>query len=329
MAEPFVFHFSPGPDVLYIADVSCVCGLCRHPQLQRFYHATPFHPMLPSTLLALAGELHLKASYECENCGTEVGPEHVERAVLRYGFPDDAGLLTIHVHDVQTPAPRHFYELRPRRRLDPQVQPTFEPDPEALSELDPGDLERAFSRVFNPKTLWRSLFSQWRAAPDGGAWAQAAPGYWLCLESSQEGLDALLEEVAEEDTLVSFPLLEAPKLPGHARALAGRAATWLDAQDLQALEEGRAFAEALVDPELVIEALARAFETARLSWEEEEEEDGGVFFTALETPREEQIEHDVSVDAVLQRAVHTGVTPGEAARLTAEEIVGRLLRVWK
>src|SRR5690554_4757247 len=116
MAEPFVFHFRPGensaPEVMYIADVSCRCGLCGNEQYQRFYHATPFHSFTPAVFDRLLGEIHNKADYECENCGTPVTGEHVLKAALTYGFVDDSGVICGYIDKLSG---ERSYQLIPKR----------------------------------------------------------------------------------------------------------------------------------------------------------------------------------------------------------------------
>jgi hypothetical protein len=77
----------------------------------------------------------------------------------------------------------------------------------------------------------------------------------------------------------------------------------------------------------LIEVMEHAFEVARLSYELDQTE-VDMFFSEITTPGEEVYGRGVSVSSVLRRAVYTGITPGEAGRLTAEEIAGMLLRVW-
>jgi hypothetical protein len=345
MAEPFVFRFAPGehgePEVMYVADVRCECGLCGHVQMQRFYHSTPFHPLTVERLGELLAQVPQKAGYECENCGEEVGPEHVAQAALTYGFPDDAGIIRGYL-DRTGDAPEVEFELEASRRLDPQALPGWTPDDErgaAFDRLGESTIERVFRRVFNPKLLWLELFEDWAADPDGGAFACAAPGYWLVIEETEQAASELADEIDDEEfreayddgDLMVIPLADSvpAQLPTHSYPdqIPGRWQTWLP-EDIRALlEGGNAWAEAYVSRSGVVEAIERTFGVAQLTYEIDQT-DVDLFFSKITTPGDEVYGRGVAVSAVLRRAVCTGITPGEAGRLTAEEIAGMLLRVW-
>lgn len=357
MAEPFVFRFAPGehgiPQVMYVADVRCECGLCGHPQMQRFYHATPLHPLTVEVLAALAREVYLKAGYECENCGEFVGPQHVHDAALTYGFADDAGVIRAFVvgpahksaAGVQPGAEGEGamkFELIARRRLDPQELPGWQPAAErgvVSARLSEAVVERELGRAFSPKLLWLELFEDWREDPEGGAFAQAGPGYWLLLEKTELLAGELGEAIEDEEyrqasdagDIMVIDLLESTPegLATHARpeAMPGRWQAWLPDWAQTALNEGEAWAEAHVSRAGVVDQMRRAFDLARLTYRVDETA-VDVFFSEITTPGQEVYGRGVSVSSVLRRAVYTGITPGEAARLTAEEIVGMLLRVW-
>lgn len=346
MAEPFVFRFSPGengePEVMYVADVRCECGLCGHVQMQRFYHSTPFHPLTVDGLRAIALHAHHKAGYECENCGEEVGPEHVTEASVTYGCPDDAGLIRIFVHDPTGDEPGVEYELVPRRRLDPQELPGWQPSDErgvVIDRLTEAAVDRELGRAFNPKLLWLELFDDWQADPEGGAYAQAADGYWLVIDETEELAGDLADGIEDEafceayddGDLMVISLADAvpTHLATHSRPadMPGRYQTWLPAEVCAIIDEGNAWAEAYVSRRGVVAAMERTFELARLSYKLERT-DADVFFSEITTPGEEMYGRGVAVSSVLRRAVYTGITPGEAGRLTAEEIAGMLLRVW-
>src|SRR5690554_1205078 len=354
MAEPFVFRFAPGahgaPEVMYVADVRCECGLCRHTQMQRFYHSTPLHPLTLAHLGKLVAEVPQKADYECENCGEHVGPAQVCDAVLTYGFPDDTGVIRAYVsiphrrHEAQlaeraAEAPKVEYELISRRRLDPQELPGGEPSV-VKKRLDEGVVERILGRAFSPKLLWVELFEDWQEDPDGGAYACAAPGYWFFIDQTEDLAGELAESIDDPDfcaasnagDLMVIPLLDSlpatlathrypEDMPGHWRE-------WMSASVRQALEDGQAWAEAHVSRSGVVEIMRRTFELARLTYQIDETA-VDVFFSEITTPGEEVYGRGVAVSSVLRRAVYTGITPQESGRLTAEEIVGMLLRVWE
>ncbi len=346
MAEPFVFRFAPGergePEVMYVADVCCECGLCGHVQMQRFYHATPFHPLTLDALVALARELHHKAGYECENCGEAVGPQHVTDAALTYGCPDDAGLIRIFVEQPSDADPTLVYELVPRRRLDPQELPGWAPASErgvVCPRLTEDAVERELGRTFNAKLLWIELFDDWQADPEGGAYAKAAPGYWLVLDADEDLAGELAADIEDEQfrrayddgDLMSITLADSVPTQlathSHPEHMPGRWQSWLPDEARQLLDDGNAWAEAYVSRHGVVEVMKRVFDLARLTYKVERT-DVDVYFFEITTPGEEVYGRGVSVASVVRRAVYTGITPGEAGRLTAEEIAGMLLRVW-
>lgn len=350
MAEPFVFRFAPGehgePEVMYIADVRCECGLCGHVQMQRFYHSTPFHSLTVERLGELLAEVPQKAGYECENCGEEVGPTQVAQAALTYGFPDDAGMIRGFLDrtgpDDSGKQPKVEFELQANRRLDPQELPGWKPDADrglVCARLTESTIERAFERVFNPKLLWVELFEDWAADPEGGAFACAAPGYWLVIEETEQAASELADEIDDEGfreayddgDLMVIPLADSTpaQLATHSYPdqIPGRWQTWLPEHVRELLEGGNAWAEAYVSRSGVVEAIEHTFEVAQLAYEIDKT-DVDLFFSKITTPGEEIYGRGVAVSSVLRRAVCTGITPGEAGRLTAEEIAGLLLRVW-
>ncbi|MEM1347313.1 MAG: hypothetical protein AAGI01_02070 [Myxococcota bacterium] len=340
MAEPFVFHFSPGPSgrprVLYIVDLDCACGLCGHPQLQRFYHAAPFHPFTLGRFLDLIATAPFKADGECEQCGSAVHADHVLRWAVRYGFTDDAGEVVGYASLDSGSEP--VFQVWPRRRLDPQVQPRHTPD-EGAAILDTFDDEicvREFGRTFHVKTLWRELFEDYFEDPSGGAWVQAAPRYWLCVDRTEEGLDAILDDLldaqddAHELVVVSMHDAVPNDLPTHDDPLRmpGHLGLWWPDRAVHALASGELHAAVVVDESEAVDVLTRTFETARLTWQRTEDEEGSPVFTHITTPREGRYRAPLSAESLARRAAYTGITPGEAGRLTAEEIVGLLLGVW-
>ncbi|MFU8804218.1 MAG: hypothetical protein ACNA8W_10445 [Bradymonadaceae bacterium] len=344
MAEPFVFHFRRGPqgrpEVMYMADVECRCGLCGHVQLQRFYHATDFHSLTLEALEELADVAYEKASYECENCGTAVGPDHVRKSALTYGFADDAGLIRI-FDDMEAEVRR--YQLMPQWRLDPQEIPRFVPDPEKgveIEELDDAVLDRVLGRPLNIKEAWIELFEDWLEDPEGGAYARFCPGLWAVIDESEELANQLTDEIEDElffehdehaDLMVIALGDSVPQdlaTHRHAETMHGRWQTWLPRHVGRALVEGNVWADAYISRRMTVEVLERAFETARLNFEVDTTR-ADIFFSEITTPTGAIYGEGLSVSSVLRRAVYTGLSPGEAARLSAEEIIGVLLKVWK
>ena len=348
MAEPFVFSFAPGPgghpEAMYIADLWCACGVCGHRQIQRFYHSTPLHPLTLEQVQRLARSLHERADSTCENCNTDLDAQDVESTVLRYAFADDAGEIICFADEIgSVDGPTLRFQLQKQRRLDPQVQPAQHPDEalELFEAIDDALLHHRFGRVFNVKQTWRALFAEWQADPEGGSWTQVSPDCWIAIESSQEAMEALLDELHEQEDLpeqghtwFELPLLEsAPHdLPTHEHSdrLSGSWRGWLPDAILQQLEAGEIIATALIDATHAHEVITRTFEVARLEFEcDVDEEEGDHVYHAITTPRASAFPGELRLSDVLARAAFTGLTPGEAARLTAEEIVGVLLRVWK
>ncbi len=327
MAEPFVFHFRRGadgtPEQMYLADIRAECGLCGHPQVQRYYHATPLHPVTTERLVSLAETVLLKTDYDCPNCGTDVGPDDARDAAFTWAFPDDAGLIRGFLPDA---AERVLWQLVPGRRLDPQELPGWEPeehpDRPISDELSDDWIAEHLDRPVNPKLDVVGILDDWHDDPEGGTIARIAPGMWLV--AGDDPADLVAEVRAEvEARLIEIRLDDCVPdgLPTHREParMAGALDTWLPGR-LAALAVDVRF---LVDVEVVRKNLHRAFDVANLSYEETDDVLG-----AITTPRDEAYPRDVALLAVARRAVYTGLTPGDAARLTAEEIVGTLLRVW-
>lgn len=361
MAEPFVFHYTRGvggrPEAMYIADLECACWMCGQPQLQRFYHAEALHPVDLPRLDALALTLFEKVEYTCEQCGADVGPESARRGVLRWGFGDDAGELLWFVDFVQTadedlrpggalpPEPTgrlRALQALPQRRLDPQVQPAFALPEGAEHALD-GDtlaperhdwIEARLGRPVNLKRAIIELVADWRDDPEGGAVERLTPELWISVEATPDRAAATLHAVLAEDapdTLdglesgdwLLIPLSEsAPRelaTHAHPERLPGRWTRWLpEPHDAQSIIAAVALPPLLAHVE-------RAFEVARLSWSYDP--DTRTIHT-ITTPREGVYPHPLHLSAIARRAVHTGISPGEAARLSAEEIVGLLMGVF-
>jgi hypothetical protein len=344
MAEPFVFHFRRGPkghpEVMYMADVECRCGLCGHVQLQRFYHAVDFHSLTLERFEDLADTVYDKAQYDCENCGTGVGPEQVHRTALTYGFADDAGLVRI-FDDLD--ADERRYQLVPGRRLDPQEIPMFAPSPGQGVEVDALNdnvLDRYLGRPFNIKQAWIELIADWLEDPEGGAYARIGEGLWVVIDESEELANQLTDEIEDalffehQDDADLMVIALGDSVPmeiathRHPEQMHGRWQTWLPRHMAQAVVEGNLWADAFLSRRVVVEVVDRAFKTARLTFELDKTR-ADIFFSQITTPTGAVYGQGLAISSVLRRAVYTGLTPGEAARLTAEEIIGVLLKVWK
>lgn len=328
MAEPFVFYFrrseSGQPEQMYLADVRAECGLCKHPQLQRFYHSTPVHPVTTQRLTMLALNVRQKTGYECPNCGEQVAPEHARSTALTWAFPDDAGLIRAFLPDADDPGSLRWQFVE-ARRLDPQELPGWEPHPgEPVFEvLDEDDVDDALGRVVSPKQAIREVLADWSEDPSGGAVARITDDMWIIAEGPHTTYDDLSGEVGNEvdEELVKVRLDDSVPvgLPTHREPedLPGRIGGWLPRET--ALDQ----VSFLLSAESASASLERAFSVANLEWERT-----AVGYEQITTPRGQVYPRDLPIMAVLRRAVYTGLTPGDAARLTAEEIVGTLLRVW-
>lgn len=334
MAEPFVFHFKPRPDgfpeVMTIVDLQGICALCQHDEIQRFYRALPFHSMTFDKLLELARGVDAWAEYECANCGSEVGPDQVVASAMVWGFADDSGLIRIFRRgdDEQ-------YQLAPGLRLDPQELPGFEPDPNQgtiVETFDADAVEDLLGRPFSIKRAIRELLVEvWR---EGGGWAPFGKGLWLVADRDAERLQDHVDEIGdpsfrdatEADSLVSIDLLDsAPhglETLHDPVGMPGRLETWLGPDIVARLQSGELAARALVDTRLIRASLERAFDVARLEGDFDDER-----VAAITTPTEQPYPHELRYHAIARRGVYTGISPGEAARLTAEEVVSNLLNL--
>lgn len=327
MAEPFVFHFSPDahgrPEVMYIADVRVACELCKHPQLQRFYHSTPFHTLTIHGLEQLLNAVPGKAGYECENCGEMVGPTGVVAASLTYGFCDESGVVI-----GTLVAGKVSWRTQRSRRLDPQRLPVF--DDEGVGEFSDDWLEENLGRVMSAKVALLDLISEgepgWVPVSKHMAWGVAG---------DEDTLNELLDEIEDEVefiTPVFVDLFDAEPdgIGTHSdySKLTGRWGQWLGPINLTALNEKKLHVGALVDAEPAKEVFERLLDVARLQ-AERSDVDGLPVWSEITTPGGLRFPHEISLEGILRRAVYTGITPGESARLTGEELAGILLRVWK
>lgn len=341
MAEPFVFHFKPASDgrplLMYITDLSCMCGTCRHPQIQRFYHATDFHTLTLARLEELADKAPLKAGYECENCGDPVASQHVAHATLTIGFADESGLIRVFDDFADE---RRAYQLIEDRRLDPQELPGFEPasaDGVVYDSLDDRTVEARLQRPTNLKVAWREFLDDFLEYGEEG-WTRLGRGMVAYVTAGS--LEALVDDSFKEDERLAededlgdtFLIRLDDSVPGNLathenpKQIVGAFRQWMPERILEAIDSGELTTGALVSVPAARRIVDRAFEVARLTATVEENDD--VYYREITTPGELAYESDLSVESILRRAVHTGITTGDAARLTAEEVVGVLLRVW-
>ena len=346
MSEPLAHRFTPGdhgqPEVNYVVDLRCVCRSCGHPQDERLHPSVPFHSLTLTSLQSLAAEAHLHVAHACAECGDKAIPEGVSRAVTTYAFPDDAGTIRIFVEEPEDGAAMQF-ELDEHRRFDPDQPQIWQPDSErgeVLDRVDEMDVEDIFERVFSPKLLWSEMFTDWLEDPVGGAFSRISQTYWLVIDESEQMAGELVEEIEDvefdaefvDGQLVVVPLLESTPdglvTQEHPEHLPGRWRTWLPEAAERALDAGDVWAEAYVVARRVSEKLAETLQEADLAFRVEQTA-ADTYFFEMSTPSDVVYGRGVSVSSVIRRAVFTGMTPEEAARLTGEEIAGMLLGSWE
>ena len=347
MGEPFVFQFRPGPRrapmALYMLDLDCACGTCGYEQFQRFYHAMPFHEATVEGLEERLLQGPLKAGYACENCGDPVGASQVRRVSVSYGFSDDAGTIQLFL-DMGTGA--RAAELTPFRRLDPQAVPRWDvQEDESLGRvvaatIDDVLIEEVMGRPFNVKLAWRDLLDDFVADAEGGAFSKLARGLWAVIDESEEAAVSLMEEIEDEDfwealddgdlAVISLHDSVPEDLATHEAParMPGRWQTWLPDSVVREIQGGAIWADAYLSRSAAEEVLRRTFDVANLKYHATRTE-ADLFFLELTTPTGAVYGRSLSLSSVLRRAAYTGLTPGEAARLTAEEIIGVLLQVWE
>jgi hypothetical protein len=320
---------------MYMADLWCACTLCGHPQIQRFYPATPLHALTWARLRALIDAAPALAGYECENCGTMADEAAVRSWMVTWGAADDAGEV---VACVEAPGAPARWQLRPHRRLDPQIQPRQTRDPamgEVLEGCDAELVERALGRPVSIKEAWRALVGE--ALEEGAAHAALASGLWGFVASDRASALALAEEAAQQDAALASALTggwrgfmddAAPlELTTHRdpAQMPGRWQRWMPGVAQQRMARGALAVLGVIAPEEPAALMRRTFAVGRVELEGELEGEGAW----MATPHGERYPAPLAMDAVCARALYTGLSPGEAARLTAEEIVGTLLGVWR
>ena len=352
MAEPFVFCFRPGagghPEQMYIHDVLCGCGVCGHPQIQRFYLSTPLHALHRAVLWELVTSADQAAHYLCENCGEEVGAQDVEAAVVRFAFADDAGELVFFVRDFGVVnGPAVALQCAPGRRLDPQVQPRFEPDISGGDVIhcerpvSPGLINKVFGRHLSIKQAMISLFQSWDGTHEDGDYvfmlSQIARGAFLVVGDEYEELeeDFVLEQEIRAYGAplhwMSLSTMAPPSLPFFedvSKGLSGQWRAWMPDVMQECIMEGSCVMWMGVDLSIIGEVFERALQVARLEVVAEELQGGDVCYLRVITPHKESMDLELSRKQIAARAFWTGISPGDAARLSAEEIVGMLLKVW-
>ena len=312
-------------------DLDCACGLCGHEQFQRFYHSTPFHELTVVALEQIADNAALKAGYECENCGEPVGANQVRRSCVTFGFADDAGVIRI--FDELRDGTRRV-ELTENRRLDPQAVPRWQADPQrfeqghrVVGELTEQVVEEVLGRPMNVKLAWRDLL-----VDRSQGCHQICEGLTAVIAGDEEEAGEQVRQLREENvdnelTAIRLDDSKPDDRPVSASSTIGAGyKRWLPDEIVDAIESEELIVVGVVSRQQAVQHLTRTFDAARLDYDRTDGET--VTFDNFTTPTDTTWDDPLAVSTVLRRAIYCGLTPGEAARLTAEEIVGTLLQVW-
>lgn len=336
MAKPFVFHFSRGagrtPRGMVVVDLQADCALCGYEEIQRFYHGVPFHSLGLPTWRRLIQRCPQRLAYPCSNCGQEVLPSMCRRGALTYGMADGSGLIQsfFPVREGQGHSPTH--QLDPQRSLDPQALPQWEPDAQDARErheaLDEELLFHHLGRLWSFKAAWRELLQEAHRSREAQL-EEVAPGAWLAAASDRASLTSLLDAEPElqRGSLLRCDLLQRPQglaWLGAQQALHGAPAAWLPPELLPALRQGSLVAVACLDATPALEVLTQTLTRGRLEFTQEGQGPQAVI-SQIKTPRDIPWSGRLSLRAILQHAAHTAISPGDAARLAAEEVVAELL----
>jgi hypothetical protein len=248
------------------------------------------------------------------------------------------------------------FQLRPGVRLDPQVQPEFAPDPDegtVVDSLDESAIVEHFGRAFNPKRACRRLAARFERRDDELVAGRLAPGMWALFAPDLQTLEAGLDDLEGYPTHAPLERVSLDDAAPHGLAthrrpvsMPGRLSSWMPPGVLDDIEQGRCRAEIHLSGERAQRALERIFEVARLRYRVEDTESeadlasddtsgedtasgaAGPTYVDVTTPRGDRYRAQITMRSILRRAAYTGLTPGEAARLTGEEIAGILLGVW-
>lgn len=280
---------------MVIADLDVACHLCKHPQIQRFYHATPYHTLTCSTFQKIVESVAQKTGYECENCGEQVGPASAHRGTVTLGCPDDSGLIRGYWEQGKPLA----FAFTPQKRLDPQELPGFEPPSNTVPTLTEAAVLSALGRVLSVKRVWRALLEDWQRDPEGGAEMDVCPGMTLYVDADIDSLN----DVEGIITLHSSGTNRAEWITHNGAALG-----------------------ATVDITPIIDAIQRTFEVGQVTYTFSAEDP---VFRAITTPQGIVYDGELDVGKLAERTVAQGMTPGDCGRFCAEEVIGTLLRVWK
>lgn len=332
MSHAFSFHFSWSasgrPRQMTIVDLEATCPTCGYDEIQRFYHGIPLHELTLARFRKLPQEVVRLSGYECSNCGTSVQPPSRTRGTVVFAFVGGEGIVRT-FFDVRDPQPVHLrYAFEPGARLDVQALPLLDAEPLAATvglreQLVEEELHRAFDRRFNLKAAWRAMLLG--TLPP---MSRVAPGVIANIshEAEQEYSDvrdpidvhcAALDALWPLDVLTPPPPFKAGLAPERSP---GHPGEWLPETHSSQVYSGKIKLTALLSPEIARQTFVETLEAARLSVTFD-----GHRFSRITTPRDTLYEREIDLRTILARAAWTALTPAEAARLTAEEIVAELM----
>ncbi len=347
MSKPFVFHFSYGahdtPRVMLVVDLEGVCGLCGYEEIQRFYKGVAFHSLGIPSFKRFVERAPGHLAYECSNCGSAVTPQMCTRGAVAYGFADGAGVVQAHFEVKDGVVDAVGYTVDGGKRLDPQSLPPWTRREPILAqdvdaELGPERVYERCERVFHIKGVWRALAADFVEHGEA-VMEQVSGGCWLVLGADEDEIEEMLAQEADaafleeldKGMLALVGLEEAPAelpwLKGTGDLLHGNPKQWLQPEVYEALMEGRVKAEVYLSRSAALQALEAAFKLARLEYRVDDSDQGRTWVMDITTPRGVVLEYGVELEQVLRLAAHTALTPGEAARMVAEEAVAKLLGV--
>jgi len=315
-----------------IVDLAASCPVCGYDEIQRFYHAIPFHELTLPRFRKVQHEAPRLLGYDCSNCGTPVGHQAGTRGSVVFAFVSGEGVIRSFFDTKDGATARLRYRFEPDGRLDVQALPVFEPDADdsALAlreEIDDADVRRVFGRVFSFKAAWRGML-----LAGGDSIAPLGPGCWAMIgDTSRDEFTALSRKIDRSidlaclDPLALWPLSVTTPPPVFKAGLgpteeAGRPSEWLQETHASQVYSGKIKLTALLDPEEARRVFAESLEGARLRFDF----DGGTF-SAITTPRDSVYDREVTLHTMLARAAWTAISPAEAARLTAEELIAELM----
>ncbi|MEO1271696.1 MAG: hypothetical protein AAFX99_26695 [Myxococcota bacterium] len=333
MSHTFTFHFSRGADgrpcIMAIIDLEAECATCGYMEIQRFYHGLAFHTLtLPRFKERIQASPELLA-YDCSNCGDPVRPEHVQRGAWTFGFADGRGLVQAFFTSHRGQALDVVYVLDRRGTFDPQALPIWnrdDADRNTFADLNDDLMLDHMGRVFTVKQAWRSLWNDFVAEGDL-VMDEVSPDCWLVIgETVDETLSWAQGELEQQGRTAGFVAVPLHTPPTREIPRVGVYTDWLQAEAVAAVTSGQCCALAMMDPKAALQRLKATLKRARLTVEELDPEDASnIPALHVTTPRGDSFSSKIHVSDVLARAAYTGMTPGDAARLIAEEVVGRLM----